>query len=51
MTRANNIIRERIIKGLELSKKKLLQSKKARNYDFVISKNGKVTKIHAVDYK
>lgn len=51
MTKENNIIRERIIKGLELSRKKLLQSKKDRNYDFVISKDGQVTRIHASDYR
>jgi hypothetical protein len=50
MTKEDNKIREKIIKGLELSQKKLLQSKKDRNLDFIISKNGKINRIHAVDY-
>ncbi len=50
MTKEDNKIREKIIKGLELSQKKLLQSKKDRNLDLIISKNGRVSRIHAVDY-
>lgn len=50
MTKEDNKIREKIIKGLELSQKKLLQSKKDRNLDLIISKNGKINRVHAVDY-
>jgi len=42
MTRNNNTIRERIIKGLELTHKKLIRVKKERNLDLIVSDNGKV---------
>ena len=37
MTKKDNPIREKIIKGLELTHKKLIQSKKERNFDLIIS--------------
>ena len=49
MTRKDNNIREKIIKGLELTHKKLIQSKKDRNLDLVISDNGKIIRIHPKD--
>ena len=42
MTRNDNTIREKIIKGLELTHKKLIQVKKERNFDLIVSDNGKV---------
>ncbi|HPE75762.1 MAG TPA: hypothetical protein P5210_07995 [Draconibacterium sp.] len=45
MTTENLKLREKIIKGLELTYKKLINTKIERNLDLVISKNGKV--IHA----
>ena len=49
MTKNDNTIREKILKGLELTHKKLIQSKKERNQDLVISINGKVVHIKAED--
>ena len=49
MTKKDNPIRDKIIKGLELTHKKLIQSKKARNLDLVVSDNGKVVHIHPKD--
>lgn len=49
MTKKDNDIRDKIIKGLELTYRKLLQSKKERNLDFIISDNGKVIRLHAKD--
>ena len=46
MTKKDNKIREKILQGLELTHKKLIQSKKDRNLDLVISENGKVTRIN-----
>ncbi|MBN2683631.1 MAG: hypothetical protein JXR58_14140 [Bacteroidales bacterium] len=45
MTPKTNIIREKILKGLELTYKKLIKSKIDRNLDLVISKGGKVIRI------
>ena len=42
MTMDNIILREKIIKGLELTYKRLIKNKIDRNLDLVISKNGKV---------
>jgi len=42
MTTDNNIIREKILKGLELTYRRLIKNKIDRNLDLVISKNGKV---------
>ena len=49
MTKKDNPIREKIIKGLELTHKKLIQSKKERNFDLIISDNGKIVRIKAKD--
>jgi hypothetical protein len=49
MTRKENTIREKILKGLELTHKKLIQSKKERNLDLVVSDNGKIIKIQPKD--
>jgi hypothetical protein len=45
MSSDNNNLREKILKGLELSYRKLIKNKIERNLDLVISKNGKVVHI------
>lgn len=50
MTRKDNLIREKIIKGMELTHKKLIRSKKERNLDLVVSKKGKIVRIPAKDF-
>ena len=49
MTKENNPIREKILKGMELTHKRLIQYKKDRNFDLVVSKDGKVVRIAAKD--
>ena len=49
MNKRDNPIREKVIKGLELTYQKLLKFKKERNLDFVISDKGDVRKIPAKD--
>ena len=49
MNNKQNEIRDKIIKGLELTHKKLIQSKKDRNLDLVVSENGKVRRLLAKD--
>lgn len=49
ISKSENKIREKIITGLELTHKKLIKSKKARNLDLVISKKGKVVRINPRD--
>jgi hypothetical protein len=49
MTEKDNIIREKILLGLELTHKRLIQTKKERNWDLIISDNGKIIKIKAKD--
>jgi len=49
MTKENNPIREKILKGMELTHKRLIQYKKERNFDLIISKDGKVVRIPAKD--
>ena len=51
MTKKDNIVRDKIIKGLELTHKRLIQSKKDRNLDLVVSENGRIIRIHARDLK
>jgi len=51
MTKKDNTVRDKIIKGLELTHKRLIQSKKDRNLDLVIPENGKIIRIHARDLK
>jgi hypothetical protein len=42
MTKKDNSVRDKIIKGLELTHKKLIQSKKDRKLVIVVSENGKI---------
>jgi hypothetical protein len=49
MTKKDNILRDKILKGLDLTYHKLIKTKKERNLDFVISDNGKVIRLHAKD--
>ena len=49
MTKKDNTIRDKIIKGLELTHKKLIQSKKDRNLDLVVSDKGKVVRVNSKD--
>ncbi|NJK87803.1 MAG: hypothetical protein HC906_19385 [Bacteroidales bacterium] len=49
MTKKDNTIREKILKGLELTHKKLIQSKKERNLEMVISEKGKIKKLQPQD--
>lgn len=49
MTKKDNLIRAKIIKGLEITHKKLIQSKKDRNLDLVVSDNGKIVHIRPRD--
>ncbi len=51
MTRSTNTIKEKIIKGLELTHKKLLQSKKDCNQDFVISLEGQIVWVNGRDLR
>jgi hypothetical protein len=51
MTKKDNTVRDKIIKGLELTHKKLIQSKKDRNLDLIVSENGRIIRIHAKDLK
>jgi len=51
MTKKDNPVREKILKGLEISHKKLIRSKKEKNLDLVISDNGKVVRIPAKELK
>jgi len=46
----DQIIKEKIIKGLELTYKRLIQYKIERNYDLVVSDNGKVILIDPKKY-
>ncbi len=52
-TRRKNMdeLREKIIIGLDLTWKKLLESKRKTNSELVFSKNGKIVKIKARDIK
>ena len=49
MTKKDNPIRGKIIKGMELTHKRLIKYKKERNLDLVIYDKGKVVKIPAKD--
>jgi hypothetical protein len=49
MTKKDNLIRAKIIKGLEITHKKLIKSKKDRNLDLVVSDNDKIVHIHSKD--
>lgn len=47
MTKENNYIREKILKGLELAHKRLIKIKKERDLEIAISDNGKVVRLKA----
>lgn len=47
MTKKDNILREKIIKGMELTHKKLIRFKKERNLDLIVSDQGRIVRIHA----
>jgi len=49
MTKNDNTIRQKIIKGLELTHKRLVQIKKERNLEMIISENGKVIHVQPED--
>lgn len=40
-----NEIKEKVLEGLNLTYKRLVQSKKERNLDLIISQNGKIVRI------
>lgn len=40
-----NDIKEKVLEGLNLSYKRLIQSKKERNLDLIISQNGEIVRI------
>ena len=45
----NNIIKDKELKGLQLKHERLIKTKKARNFNLVISQNGQIVKIHGKD--
>lgn len=49
MTKKDNPVREKILKGMELTHKRLIKFKKDRNFDLIVSKDGKVVSIPAKD--
>ncbi len=49
MTSSTNTIKEKIIKGLELTHKKLLKSKRDCNQDLVISLEGRIVRVNGRD--
>ncbi len=49
MTRKDNLVREKILKGMELTYTRLIKFKKERNLDLVVSKKGKIVRIPAKD--
>lgn len=51
MTEHNNPIRDKILKGLDLTYTRLIKNKKERNLDLVVSKDGKVVRIPAKEYE
>ena len=51
MTEQNNPIRDKILKGLDLTYTRLIKSKRERNLDLVVSKDGKVVRIPAKEYE
>ena len=50
MTKKDNVVREKILKGMELTYAKLIKYKKDRNLDLIISKEGKIVRIPAKDF-
>ncbi len=51
MTKKDNPIREKILKGMELTHQRLIKYKKDRYLDMVVSKDGKVVRIPAKEYE
>jgi|JFJP01.1.fsa_nt_gi hypothetical protein len=51
MTTVNIKFREKIIRGLEITYQKLINTKIERNLDMVISKNGKVMHVDPRSFK
>ncbi|MBP7102570.1 MAG: hypothetical protein KBA86_04910 [Bacteroidales bacterium] len=49
MTKKNNNIREKILHGLELTHKKLIRTKKERNFVLVVSDKGKIIRLSPDD--
>jgi hypothetical protein len=45
LDKQNTDIREKILEGLKLSSKRLIQNKKDRNLDIVVSENGKIVRL------
>ena len=50
MTKKDNPVRDKILKGMELTYAKLIKSKKERNLDLIVSKEGKIVRIPAKDF-
>jgi len=50
MTKTDNPVREKILKGMELTFTRLIKSKKERNLDLIVSKKGKIVRIPAKEY-
>jgi len=50
MTKKDNIVRDKILKGLDLTYHKLIKLKKERNLDLVVSDKGKVIHLSAKDF-
>jgi hypothetical protein len=49
MNNNTNTLKEKILKGLELTHKRLIQSKKDRNQYLVVSEHGKILRLKAKD--
>jgi hypothetical protein len=49
MTKHDNTVRDKILKGMELVHKKLIKNKKDRNLCLVVSANGSVVRIQPKD--
>jgi hypothetical protein len=51
MTKDIKDIRDKIVHGLKISSKRLIENKKQRNLDLVISRNGQIMHINPQDIK
>ena len=51
MENKQNTVREKILEGLQLTHKRLIRTKKINNQDLIISRNGKIIRIHGKDLK
>jgi len=45
------VIRDKVLEGLKRTSKKLLKSKKERNYDLIISKDKKIIRVKPSEIK